>query len=82
MRAVWEALKLDGSFIAGDWAVKCLFLSTVLREEGEASWTRLWQILDHSTEDGATQMGPDGGRDPDGGMDLGGGKAAQIDEQR
>ena len=59
MRVVWEALKPDGSFIVVDWDLGGCFLPSVLRGEGEASWTRLWQILDHSIEEWAarwTQM--------------------------
>ena len=54
MRIVWEALKRKGFLIvdARGWIAG----KTLLKQDGEAAWTRLCQILDLSTEEWAAQM--------------------------
>ena len=76
MRAVWDALEPNGRLGVGGGVV-------VRRDEGEAGWTRLWQILEELV---AAQMEAEGGMGPDG-MGLDGGMvAAQMeaggDEER
>ena len=77
MRLFWEALKPIGCLSVGthSWFVGG---TDVWRYEGEAGWTRLWQILEKLAANG--QMEADGGTGPDG-MGLDGGMAAQMEAQ-
>ena len=76
IRVVWEALKPDGRLIVGIWDE---FSEAIEREEGEAGWAKLGQILDRCTEEwSGAQTEADEGLGPDG-VGLDGGMAAQMD---
>ena len=75
MRLFWEALKPIGCLSVSElsWFVGG---TDVWRYEGEAGWTRLWQILEKLAAN--AQMEADGGTGPDG-MGLDGGTTAQME---
>ena len=74
IRVVWEALKPDGRLIVGLWDEFGFVGEPIEREEGEAGWTELGQVLDCSSEEWT-----DAQMEADGGLGLDGGKAAQMD---
>ena len=53
MRVIWEALKRRGSLIVAENYRGSCAGKTLLKQDGEAAWTKLWQILDLSTEEWA-----------------------------
>ena len=74
IRVVWEALKPDGRLVVGLWDEFGFVGEPIEREEGEAGWTELGQVLDCSSE-GWT----DAQKEADGALGLDGGMAAQMD---
>ena len=51
MKVIWEALKWRGRLIVARNEPGALTGKSLLKQDGEAAWTKLWKILDLSSEE-------------------------------